>query len=501
MTTTPPRSDASPPQSLAPNDETTLDEATIEAALGSLEAPPTPLSTERSARQPVHTVYGGAHLFKAEAAAKLGRSALAALDTWAGDGFAFARAVGLEGHETLPADPAAAATLREQLAADPAAVRARHPAAWLAHTVDARVRAKLAREAVEDFRIDFEDGYGHRPDEEEDADAVRTARAVAKGMAAGSLPPFIGIRIKALDRATGRRGARTLDQFLTTLLHASGGRLPLGFVITLPKVTRRSEVKALVALLSTIEQQRSLAPGSLHIELMVETAASLIAADGAMALSSLVASGDGRVVGAHFGVYDYTAEMGLAAAEQRMDHATCDLARGIMQIALAGSGVHLSDGATNIMPVPSSPASDDGPGAADNSDAQRRAAVHAGWHLHFEHVRRSLGRGFYQGWDLHPAQLPSRYAAVFSFFLRELEPATRRLRAFVAQAARATLSGEVFDDAATGQGLLNVFLRGLACGAITEEELGATGLSLDELRSRSFHQILAGRSAPGGGPR
>ena len=63
-------------------------------------------------------------------------------------------------------------------------------------------------------------------------------------------------------------------------------------------------------------------------------------------------------------------------------------------------------------------------------------------------------------WDLHPAQLPSRYAAVYAFYLSALDAATRRLRAFIDKAAQATLVGDVFDDAATGQGLLNFFVRG-----------------------------------------
>ncbi len=78
--------------------------------------------------------------------------------------------------------------------------------------------------------------------------------------------------------------------------------------------------------------------------------------------------------------------------------------------------------------------------------------------------------GFYQGWDLHPAQLPTRYAAVYAFFLEGLDAASDRLTNFVTKAAQATLVGEVFDDAATGQGLLNYFLRAMNCGAITERE-------------------------------
>jgi hypothetical protein len=156
-----------------------------------------------------------------------------------------------------------------------------------------------------------------------------------------------------------------------------------------------------------------------------------------------------------------------------MRHPACDFAKHVMQVALAGTGIWLSDGATNVMPVGS------------------RDVVHRAWRLHAEHVRHALVTGFYQGWDLHPAQLPSRYATLFAFFLEGLDAASERLQNFVRKAAQATLAGDVFDDAATGQGLLNYFLRALNCGAITEQEaVDKSGLTLEELRSRSFARIL-----------
>jgi hypothetical protein len=129
--------------------------------------------------------------------------------------------------------------------------------------------------------------------------------------------------------------------------------------------------------------------------------------------------------------------------------------------------------------------------------AENRRSVHDAWKLHYEDIRHSLRSAFYQGWDLHPAQLVTRYAAVYSFFLEGLEAASERLRNFMEGAARASLSRDVMDDAATGQGLLNYFLRGLNCGAITAEEVLATGLTLEEVRSRSFLAILEGRRGAG----
>ena len=160
-----------------------------------------------------------------------------------------------------------------------------------------------------------------------------------------------------------------------------------------------------------------------------------------------------------------------------------------MIVSLAGTGVHLSDGATNILPV----APHRGESLTAEQISRNFEAVHGAWLMGYRDNLHSLRNGIYQGWDLHPAQLVARYAAVYSFFLEGLEAASGRLKAFVKKAALASLFGDVFDDAATGQGLLNFFLRGIACGAITEAEALETGLSLEEIRSRSFYKILTGR--------
>src|SRR5438270_3445183 len=147
----------------------------------------------------------------------------------------------------------------------------------------------------------------------------------------------------------------------------------------------------------------------------------------------------------------------------------CDFAKHMMQVSFAGTGIWLSDGATNIMPVGPHRAHE-GASLTSNQIDENRVVVHRAWKLHYDHIQHSLVSGFYQGWDLHPAQLPTRYAAVYAFFLDGLEAASERLRSFVAKAAQATLVGDVFDDAATGQGLLNFFLRALNCGAMSEAE-------------------------------
>ncbi len=412
---------------------------------------------DRPDRQPVHTVYGGAHLFTADTAPKLGELARRMFETYAPDAAALAAAVGL------------------------------HPAR--AGEVHERVAQKLAAEPVEDFRVDFEDGYGNRPDAEEDGDAARVATEMAAGRQRGTLPPFMGIRIKPLGEETRERSFRTLDVFLTALVEA-GGPLPANFVVTLPKVTDPEQAAVLADLLGLLEAELGLPPGSIPFEVMIELTQSIVGERGAVAIRRIVDAGAGRVTAAHFGTYDYTASCNITAEYQTMDHPACDFARHMMQVALGGTGVWLSDGATNIMPVPVHRG--DELSAAERADNLQ--AVHGAWRLHFDHIQHSLRHGFYQGWDLHPGQLPTRYAAVYAFFLESLAAAGERLANFVGKAAQATLVGEVFDDAATGQGLLNFFLRAINSGAITEEEAAErSGLTLDELHTRSFLAILEGR--------
>jgi citrate lyase beta subunit len=422
-----------------------LNEADVRRVTSALEKPLADLAArfpgESDRRQPVHTVYGGAHLFRSDTAPRLGVLALKALNDHAPDATTFASAIG------LPANQAS--------------------------TIYARVVEKLKREPVEDFRIDFEDGYGNRADDEEDHHAELAAREIATGMRNGTLPAFIGIRIKPFTQELTRRSIRTLDVFLTTLL-SEAGKLPPNFVVTLPKIQVLEQVSALADLFDALEPKLALKPGALEFEFMIEVIQSI------PMLGRMLDAARGRVVAAHFGTYDYTASCNITAAEQRMDHPACDFARHNMQVAYSGTGLWLSDGATNVMPIGD------------------RATVHRAWRLHVDHIRHSLVNGFYQGWDLNPAQLPTRYAAVFAFFLDGLGAATERLRNFIQKAGQATLVGDVFDDAATGQGLLNYFLRALNCGAITEDEALATGLTLDELRSRSFVKILRGRRATAG---
>ena len=410
---------------------------------------------EAGTRQPVHTVYGGAHLFKSDTTRKLGELSLRALAQYASSAGVFAEAVGIE--------------------------------PGIAGTVFARVQEKLKREAVEDFRIDFEDGYGIRADAEEDQHAAQAGAECRKGLDKGTLSPFIGIRIKSFSGELAARSLRTMDIFLTAL----GGKLPQNFVVTLPKITGPDQVTALIDAFEALEPKLGLPRGSLKMEPMIEVTQTLLDTDGTSMLPKLLKAARGRMIAAHFGTYDYTASCNITAAYQSMRHPACDFAKEMMKVAYAGTGVWLSDGATTIMPVPVHR----GEGLSPEQQRDNARAVHAAWRLHADDIRHSLINGFYQGWDLHPAQLPSRYGAAYGFFHKGLPAASERLKNFVNKAAQATLQGDIFDDAATGQGLLNFFLRGVNCGALTEDEALATGLTLDEFRGRSFLKILNNRRA------
>jgi citrate lyase beta subunit len=450
---------------------------------------------ETGKRQPVHTVYGGAHLFKSDSAPRLGVLARRSLEQFAPDFLTFAKALSLPGAETLPdaVDPSSALIAR--LYANPNEARRENKPLWLAHTIYNRVADKLRREPVEDFRIDFEDGYGNRPDEEEDGHAASAATEVVTGMSNKTLSPFIGIRIKPLTEELRERSLRTLDIFVTTLFEKSGGQMPANFVVTLPKVVMPEQVAALTDIFDLLEQEIGLASGSLKMEMMIETTQAIINERGESNLPPMLDAARGRCTAAHFGTYDYTASCNITAAHQHMTHPACDFAREMMQVAFGGTGLWLSDGATNIMPVAPHRASEGGAALTPEQIEENRATVHRAWKLHYDHIQHSLINAYYQGWDLHPAQLPTRYAAVYAFFLDSLEAASERLRNFVEKAAKATLVGDVFDDAATGQGLLNYFLRAINCGAVTEEEATKlTSLSLAELRSGSFVKILKNRT-------
>lgn len=444
---------------------------------------------DREDRQPIHTVYGGANLFKSNTTDVLGKVALKSLLHYAPNFVEFGQAFRLRGSEKLPSNPKEQEELSKELSSLSHGELKKHYAGF-SYNIYQKVIAKLETEGVEDFRIDFEDGFGNRTDKEEDETAVIAATQVAKGIEDGTLSPFIGIRIKPFTEELKDRGLRTLDLFLTTLLSESNGKLPDNFVVMLPKVTIPEQIIALVSFFEEIEKVFGLENGTLKMEMMVETTQSILAENGVNPLRNFITVSKGRCIATHFGTYDYTASNNITARYQEMDHDVCDFAHYMTKVALAHTGVWLSDGATNTMPI--------GPHRGELTDAQEqenKEVVHRSWLKGYDHIRHSLYKGLYQGWDLNPAQLPMRYTAVYAFFLESYDDAVLRLKTFVEKAAQATLIGDTFDDAATGQGLLNYFLKALNSGAISIDEVLETGLTLDEIRTRSFAKILKDRRA------
>ncbi|MGZ4605088.1 MAG: DUF6986 family protein [Blastococcus sp.] len=372
---------------------------------------------ERPERQPVHTCYVPADAVVPGLAAAWGAAALQALDE--------------HGLPDLGLDPA------------------------LVEQVLPRVRAKLAAEPVEDLRVDAEDGYRGSPDAEDD-DVARAAAAVAADLGAGTAPPSIGIRAKSLEAPTRRRGVRTLDLFLGTFGTESPGRA----VVTLPKVTDVEQVRAFLPVLDALEDVSGV---RLDLELQIETPQAVLGPDGAATAARMVHAAGPRLIGLHYGTYDYSAALGIAAAHQASDHPAADFAKQVMQVAVAGTGARAVDGSTNVLPVGD------------------REQVHDAWRVHAGLVRRALERGFYQGWDLHPAQLVTRYTATYAFFRAALPAAAARLAGYLDRT-----DGGVLDEPATARALAGVVIRGLDCGAVDEQDVRAEGgpdrATLDRLR-------------------
>jgi citrate lyase beta subunit len=444
---------------------------------------------ETENRQPIHTIYGGAQLFKATTAKKIGELALKNFKEYAPNFCVLSKALHMPGFESIPVKLSEQEKLVSQVKENGTKDTSRE--VWLAANVYEQIEKKIIKEAVEDFRVDFEDGFGNRPDEEEDQVAINAAKEMAQGLKENILPPFIGIRIKPFNKELTTRGVRTLDLFLTTLLEASSGVLPANFVVTLPKVQIPEQVTSLVELFKVLEKKMGLKESSLKMEIMIETTQAIINHDGKATVRSLINAAEGRCTGAHFGTYDYTASCDVTAKYQLMDNPVCDFARHVMKVSLAGTGVFISDGATNVMPVGPHRSKDET--LSQSQIDENILIVHGAWRQAYDHTMHSLKHAYYQGWDLHPAQVPVRYAACYTFFLDGFNEASTRLKNFMEKAAQATLSGDVFDDAATGQGLLNYFLRALNCGAINESDIERAGLSLEEVRTKSFAKILKAR--------
>jgi citrate lyase beta subunit len=381
-------------------------------------------------RQPVHTVYVPADRVSSTVVSEWGAQALELLDT----------------HERL--------------------LIGLLPSAQLAACLP-RARAKLASQPIEDLRIDFEDGYGYRPDSVEDADAEACGKSVVAIAAAPDAPLVIGIRFKGLDAGPRARAIRTLDLVVEAAIGQGG--LPPRFVVTVPKVRSVEQVEAMVRLCELLEETYGLDNGRLRFELQVEAPPAIVGANGTATIATALHAAAGRCLGLHFGTYDYTAAIGVTAGQQSMAHPAADHAKAVMQAAAAETGVVVSDGSTQRVPVGTS------------------AEIAHAWSHHAGLVTRSLERAFYQGWDLHPGQLVTRYLATFAFYRTGLAPAGRRLTAYVDKA-----STGVLDEPATARALAALVVRGVQCGAVdADEAAAATGLTPPQLDQLYRTGVLA----------
>ncbi|MFB8006664.1 DUF6986 family protein [Nocardia sp. NPDC056000] len=324
----------------------------------------------------------------------------------------------------------------------------------------ARTLNALRWRAIQDLRLDFEDGYGTRGDAVEDRDALHAGAVLA------ALPAEVvsrGIRMKGLTTLEWERAVRTLEK----VLEGAGG-VPDGFVFTIPKIRSADQAEAAVLLCEAIESAHGLPERSLKFELQIESPQAVIAADGTATVAQAIHRSAGRCTGLHYGTYDYSAACGIAPQFQSLEHPVADHAKAVMQAAAAQTGVWVCDGSTQVLPL--------------GTDDEVRAALAR----HYRLVTRSLERGYYQGWDMGAGHLATRWLATFAFYRTALEVAAPRIGRYLDRQG-----GAVVDEPATAQALATVVLRGLDCGAFGPDEVtalvpAATVTVLHQLRERKM---------------
>lgn len=285
----------------------------------------------------------------------------------------------------------------------------------------------LHERPVADLRVDVEDGFGYRGDADEDAALTAAVAALAE-----EPTPSYGVRIKPFEGASVQRAVASLDLWLRSCRQA--GIAP--GVLTLPKVQDESQVSVALDVVQALEDR--IGGPQLAIELQVETAAAVVDAVGRVTVPLLLAAGRGRVTGLHFGTYDYTSAIGLAPQEQSIDAPLADAAKDLLQLSAAARGVAVSDGSSNLLPIGG------------------QAEVHAAWREHSRLVDRAMVRGLWQGWDLHPGQLVSRWATTVSFLAERLPEVQQRLagqRTDVADEPATARMLRAFAERATALGL------------------------------------------------
>ncbi len=404
-----------------------------------------------------HVVYGGAHLFSQRTPKKLGELAIAAWEKLARSEDDRLAAFGEHGAE-----------------------------------VYARAEKKLRVQPVCDIRIDFEDGYGVRTEQEELTDAARTGKELAAVTAMNPANviggPAFGIRIRALRPGTQARALGVLNAFCTHLVEAQG-KLPPDFVVTLPKVRSETAVAALVSALDALEARLGLP--RIGVELMAETRESADVAQ----LSSWMGAAEGRVRSLHLGAYDFLSELGVLARSHRLHHPYTDALRIAMKLATADTDVDVFDGATTLLPIERGKKKD-GTSLTAAEEQESRMRVHAAFAAHVRDVAESLDKGFLGSWILYPAQLVSHAVAQAAFYVEELQESQKRLANFVTESSRASAVGTSFDDRATARGLVSFFARGLASGVLTHEDLGALAPHEAAIRAGDVDALVVVAAVP-----
>ena len=222
---------------------------------------------------------------------------------------------------------------------------------------------------------------------------------------------------------------------------------------------------------------------------MVETTQALLGADGRSPLPAFLEACAGRCRGAHFGTYDFTASCNITAAYQTMDHPWCDLAKGMMMLAYAGTGLFLSDGATNVMPVGPHRGDALTPAQEEAEPGRRPCRLAA----------RAPAHPAFAGGRLLPGLGPSPGAAARSLrhLLRVLPGGVRAGRRAAAQLRREGRAGHAGRRRVRRRGdragVAELLPAGAQLGRHRRRRLGATGLTRDEVALRSFAKILAAR--------
>jgi hypothetical protein len=249
-----------------------------------------------------------------------------------------------------------------------------------------------------------------------------------------------------------------VDVFLESL-----GPPPPGFIITLPRVSALEHVQAMADLCERLEQAHGLDEGSLCFEIQVETTRSIFDRAGIARIPHLVAAGEGRCVGLHYNTYAFSQSVGIAAELADLDHPTAHLAKAMLLIATAESGIRLSDSISTALPVGDT------------------ATVQAAWALHAVLARQGMEGGIYHGWDAHPAQLPTRFGAAFTFFRRALPTAVDRLGRRLSRGV---------DEPTEIRALARFLLRGLDCGAFDDSDVEFDRATLlDTVSARSERSV------------